>query len=262
MKKTLTTLLGVGLLSASALAVSVTGPMTAAQISALTGADDTDYGPSAGANFTDGPLILPTGSTTDLFAGNDPGRELVAALMFVVSIDPASVASLGTVSFTLAGVGTVNFGASDFFSTGALGFPDNISGIGNGDAPGLKFPPSVHAALRVDGLDLGSVTGADLGDVSISSPVDLRVDIFGIATTTIEEEEVWVDTGKKDKKGKPILKKTTVTVAKTVPDYIINNTPNSHSLGVTGGRVPDGGSTLMLVSLALFGLGAWGRKFS
>ena len=189
----------IGLTCAPAAASSISGPLSQATIQGFnTGAS---YGPPPPVHFFEpGPITVISGTTTDLFAGNRPGQTDVESVLFVISIDPADVGALGTITFNIAGIGSIDFGASDFFSTGDLGFPTPISGIANGEVNGIKFPDALHAAAEavIDGL--GSFAAdADINDVTVTSPVDLRVDIFGI------------DDG----------------------GTIINNTPNSGALGVT-----------------------------
>jgi hypothetical protein len=63
-------------------------------------------------------------------------------------------------------------------STAAAGFPDSIPGIANGSVNGISFPSAQHAAVL---LDFGEALAKNtvLGNVSITSPIDLRVDVFG-----------------------------------------------------------------------------------
>jgi len=183
-------------------AASLSGPLGTTDFNGFT--SGASYGPPAGANFVDGPIVVPSGSQIDLFAGNQTGRAGVDSLVFVLSMTSGSLAELGAgnVSFQFVGAGApVSFSAANFFSTSALGFPippDSIAGIGNGEVNGVKFPSALHAGVQLTGLSLGNVEGADLGDIFVNTPVNLRVDIFGI-----------------DSNGN-----------------IINNTPNSHSIGV------------------------------
>ena len=203
--------MGLLLIQQGASGATLSGPLSQSDVLALNGAGAT-YGPPPGAGFADGPFIVASGNTIDLFAGPKPGRGKTQDLLFVVS---AASGASPSIQFEFAGVGTQSLSASDFFSTAALGFPASINGIANGVVNGLAFPTSIHAALRLSGLNLGSVEGADLGDLVVTSGTPLRIDIFGIAD------------------GK-----------------IVNNTPNSHSIGV---GVPEPTSVMGVLGALGFG---------
>jgi len=189
-------------LAVSVQAASLSGPLNATDFNGFT--SGASYGPPSGANFVDGPIVVQSGAQIDLLAGNNTGRAGVDSLLFVLSMTSGSLGDLGAgnVSFQFVGAGgPVSLNAGNFYTTGALGFPvppDSIAGIGNGEVNGVQFPSALHAGVQLTGLSLGSIEGADLGDIIVNTPVGLRVDIFGV-----------------DSNGN-----------------IINNTPNSHSIGV------------------------------
>lgn len=207
---------------ASAVSLSLVGKLTLAEFQALNGAGAA-YGPPNGANYTDGPITVNSGDSTDLFAGNNPGRTDVEQLLFTVAIDPSDLAVLGTVEFEIVGVGMVSFAAADFFAPAAAGFPALIDGIGNGEVNGIKFPDAVVAGVVFDVDFTGAVTDGDIGDVKITSPVNARGDVFGIGQVEIEHEVFGA--------------------------RIIKNSPNSHAIGIT---VPEPLGLALLGALATF----------
>jgi PEP-CTERM motif len=233
-------------LAASAGAVTISGPLTAAQLSALNGSGAA-YGPPAPAHFTEpGPITVDSGSPSTLFAGpsaHGMGSAAASTALLVLSAAPADVATLGSITLTFDALPSVTFSASDFFTTAAAGFPSSIGGIANGAVNGIKFPGSEHAAVDLDFGALISTlfaTDAPIDSVTITTPINLRVDVFG------------------DNLG-----------------LIVNNAANSGALGVqcvAGGPIPCTGSpvvptpepnALALVggALALFGL-LWRRRHS
>ena len=108
------------------------------------------------------------------------GPTAASSTGVVLVISTNSVASLGTqyITVSIDGIGTAKLGSADFMSTAAAGFPDSISGIANGSVNGISFPSAQHAAVLIE---FGSALAKDkvLGNVSITSPIDLRVDVFG-----------------------------------------------------------------------------------
>jgi hypothetical protein len=201
------------LLASPAAALSNLDVLSLAELQALnTGAS---YGPPNGANFTDGPITISSGDTTNILAGNAPGQADVEQLLFTVAIDPADLAALGSITFDIDG-SSVNLTAADFFDPTDAGFPDNINGIGNGAVNGIKFPDALIAGVLVDASELGGLANlTDIGDFTLTTPgINARVDIFGV-----------------DDEG-----------------TIIKNSPNSHALGVPE---PAG---LALLGAALIGL--------
>lgn len=216
-------------------ALTIDGPLTQAEIQALNDVGAT-YGPPAPINFVDGPITIPSGSSATLFGGNKPGVKNVGSVVFVLSGMQAGFLSGDSVSFLLtagADSALVTLGVTDFYTTAGCGFPSSIDGIGNGSVNGIKFPDASHAAAMVDLSVFGSFSEGDIvGSAFIVTPIDLRVDIFGV-----------------DMDGR----------------LIIDNTPNSHSLGVFKGyrpptKMPDGGVTAMALGVALMALGMVGRK--
>ena len=158
---------------------SITAPLTTGQLQDLNGCGAT-YGPSAPAHFTEpGPIITNSGTATPLYTGPSGGQ--VDSLVFVLSATPVlDPSALITLSF---GSSVVVFHAMDFASSLADGFPSNISGIANGAVNGIKFTNAVHTAVEVTfNAPLTSFGGKDsvIGNLSINSSVDLRVDIFGV----------------------------------------------------------------------------------
>lgn len=202
-------------------ALTVTGPLSEADFDNLT--TGASYCPPPAAHFFEpGPITVPSGVSANLYAGPAPGQSGVDDLLFVLSLDPVSLSSLGTITFEIAS-SAVNFGSVDFYSTSDAGFPASIEGIANGEVNGIKFPEALHGGLLVDGFSFGSLSAdALIGNVTVTSSVPLRIDIFGIG-----------DEG-----------------------HIINNTPNSGALGV----VPEP-ATMLLLGTGLVGLVGFRKKF-
>ena len=121
------------------------------------------------------------------------------------------------------GVGTVSFAAADFYKALDAGFPSNISGIGNGEVNGVKFQSAVVAGARVslDGL-ADAETDSDIGDVVVKTPVNARVDIFGLGSSVPTVAKAKKAGGATLVQDEPVLR-------------IVSNTPNSGALGVTPG---------------------------
>jgi hypothetical protein len=224
-------------LAPEASAITISGPLTSAQLTALNGGGAA-YGPPPGAHFFEpGPITVNSGDAATLFAGNSQGAGAASTALLVLSATPTDVATLGSITLTFDALPPVTFAASDFFDSATAGFPSNINGIAQGAVNGIKFDDSLHAAADLDfGALISSLYGADVAidSVTIASPINLRVDVFG------------------DNAG-----------------LIVNNTPNSGALGVqcppgTPGctsappLVPEPG-TLALLGSALTGLG-WLRR--
>ena len=182
--------------------------LTTSQIDALT--KGASYGPAAAATFTDGPVTVASGATSELLTG--PKASCADSVLLVVSASAADVASLGNQTITMkVGSETVSFSASDFSTSAADGFPSSIGGIANGQVNGISFPTAEHAAVDLTyNSSLASLfggTGSNIAPVTITSPVNLRVDVFGDHNGTI-----------------------------------IDNAANSGAEGVTGGGSSGGGS--------------------
>lgn len=214
------------------------------------------YGPPPAARFYDGPVIYGSGESAALYAGPNKGRADMESILFVFSARQEDLASLGTINFTLNAGGTLlsqSFGAGDFLSTSACALPQMVPGIGNGAAVlGIVFPDAYHAAARV-WMDLGSVTDAQLGSLTVTTPADLRVDIFGVGRFAIPTAPSLTPQN---------AKKNGVLPAAPVPEpsyvyRIANNTPNSGSTGFH--QVPDGGTTALLLGCAIVMLGIMQR---
>ena len=155
--------------------ISISGPLTVAQFDALNGSGAT-YGPPSNATFPDGPFTVGSGTASPLTGG--PNAAKADTILLVLSTpDPLALGSK-TIDLTFGSLHTVDFSASDFYSTSATGFPTSIHGIANGAVNGIKFPTSDHAGVDIN---FGSILtkNAFLGNVTITSPVNLRVDIFG-----------------------------------------------------------------------------------
>lgn len=206
------------------------------------------YGPPPAARFYDGPVIYGSGESAALYAGPDAGRMNMESILFVFSARPEDLSSLGSINFTLNVGGTLlsqNFLATDFLSTSSCDLPQALAGIGDGaDVLGIIFPDAYHAAARV-WMDLGTVTDAEIGSVTVTTPADLRVDIFGVGKFAIPTA--------------PSLAPNNLTkfgmlptppAAETTYLYrIANNTPNSGAAGYY--QVPDGGATAFLLGCAM-----------
>lgn len=281
-----------GVLSTS-LATAVTLTVESGQ-SLLPGVNNSfaTYGPPPAVHFTEpGPVTVDSGLATTLWAGPTPGQANVEYLLFVLSCTPASWQTLSSsITFNALGIGSASeissftFGRSDFFSPAASSFPDHIGGIANGEVNEIKFPDAYHAAVKVSGFDFGGISPDTLiANISVLTPVDLRIDIFGVdgsSTQTITERILdhyqqgkllgFADANgnvKKKKDGthtRPVYEQVAVyrneTHTITVPAHMVNNTPNSGALGVRGEPVPDAGTTALLLGMAITGVGL-ARRF-
>ncbi|MCC7376220.1 MAG: VPDSG-CTERM sorting domain-containing protein [Verrucomicrobiales bacterium] len=256
----------VAALAQSASALQISGPLSAGSVNALATATGASFStPPAVHYYEPGPLTVVSGTSAGLYAGNNPGKTSPAGntidqILVTLSLDAASLSSLGTITFDLktagnAAVGTVSFSSSDFFTSAAGGFPSLMPGTGNGQVNGLSFDSTLHAALSITGLGLSSAaTDALIANAIITSPVDLRLDVFGVAAA---ESIVTTSHGKKG-----AVNYTTTQYAAR----IVNHTPNSGALGVTGvvppppvSTVPDAGSTLAMLGISGLGLAAFRR---
>ncbi len=156
-------------------------PLSTCDLQVLNGCGSS-YGPASGATFTDGPIIVVSGTAAPLFTGPDAGH--VDSVVLVLSANASAIASLGSQTIQLVFNGqSVTFSAANFASSYAEGFPTgNISGIGKGQVNGISFSSSLHAAVDFDYATLLNAlgpTGTSLGAVTVNSPIDLRVDVFG-----------------------------------------------------------------------------------
>ncbi|MEI8139870.1 MAG: hypothetical protein WCI03_08385, partial [bacterium] len=208
------------------------------------------------AHFLDGPMVYGSGESSALYAGPDMGRANIESILFVFSGRPSDLSSLGEVGFTLNVGGTLvsqSFLTAEFLSTSTCNLPVPVPGVGNGEVLGIIFPDAYHAAARV-WLDLGSVTDAQIGSVTITTPIDLRVDIFGIGRYAIPEAPSisYSNLRKRDLPPPPSDTETSYLYR------IANNTPNSGAAGFH--QVPDGGATALLLGCSLVILGVLQRR--
>lgn len=215
---------------------TITGPLGEADMLGLNeteGENPATYGPQtairAHSEDEDGPLIFESGDVVDLYTA--PGTEGVDALLFVLTMDVDSL--LDPILFDASNFGGFApvFFSDGHFSAGGVfdefGFPDSISGIGNGEVNSIRFTEGRHAAvlLEIDGIpppepDSEAPSALieepedeePLGSVIITTPVSLRVDIFGVSLF----EDTFADEG----------------------GIIINNTPNSGAFGVNPDEPP------------------------
>jgi len=154
---------------------------TAEQVAALNGSGAT-YGPPSNATFRDGPFPVASGTSGNLTGG--PEASNADSILLVLSTNSLVSLGPGTIGLTFEGLSPVSFTASDFFSTTLGGFASNISGIGNGQVNGISFPSADHAAADI--IFSESLTkDVTLGAVTITSPINLRVDVFGDANGLI-----------------------------------------------------------------------------
>jgi hypothetical protein len=183
---TLTALiLGTTVALASPTPVSIT-KQTAGEVAILNGAG-ANYGPPSNATFPDGPFTVGSGTPATLTAG--PAGVNADTVLLVLSATSTDVPFPGTISLKFDDLAPVSFSSADFFTTAQGGFPSgpphhNIPGIANGAVNGIKFPDAEHAAADILFNDVLTPTGAVLGDVTITSPINLRVDVFGDNSST------------------------------------------------------------------------------
>lgn len=204
--------------------ISISGPLTVSQFDALNGAG-AKYGAPSNATFTEpGPIIVGSGTPSPLTGGPDASNA--DTILLVLSTPDPSALGSKTIGLTFGRLPTIDFSASDFYSTHATDFPSSIRSITNGAVNGIKFPTSDHAGADINfgGLLTKNVF---LGNVTITSPISLRVDVFG------------------DNKG-----------------LIVGNAANSGAEGITGAggiaATPEP-STLWLVGPFFLGLIGWAR---
>ena len=154
---------------------------TAEQVAALNGSG-ANYGPPSNATFPDGPFTVASGTSVNLTGG--PTASNADTILLVLSTNDSASLGAGTIGLTFEGLSPVSFTASDFFSTTLGGFPSNISGIANGQVNGISFPHADHAAADIIFSEF-LTKNATLGPVTITSPINLRVDVFGDANGLI-----------------------------------------------------------------------------
>jgi hypothetical protein len=249
-------------LAPSVHAVTISAPLTADAWQSLnsstpqTDPESPTYGPPPAAHFMDGPMVFGSGEEAALYAGPNMGRANIESILFVFSARPSDLSSLGTVGFTLDVGGTLvshSFLAADFLSTSTCDLPVSLAGIGDGEVLGIVFPDTYHAAARV-WLDLGSVTDAQIGLVTVTTPVDLRVDIFGVGRYEIPEAPSFASANLRKNNLPPPPTDTETSYLYR----IANNAANSGAAGFH--QVPDGGATALLLGCALVILGVIQRR--
>lgn len=185
-----------GLISAAAYAMpAMAGPMatsitleTAAGVADLT--SGATYGPPAPATFPDGPFIVSSGTSVPLAGG--PGspagtkKHPISVDTVLLVLSSTEIADLGSHSITLTfdSLPSVEILSGDFFTTTDGGFPNSIKGIALGQVNNISFPTAEHAAVDI-AFNEGIANGDSLGNVTIVSPIDLRVDVFGDAHGTL-----------------------------------------------------------------------------
>jgi hypothetical protein len=134
------------------------------------------YGPPSIATFPDGPFTVSSGTGVDLFGG--PAAADATDVLVVLSTDTLSAIGTNKIDLSFGSL-SVELSKSDFFTTAAGGFPSNIKGIANGKVNGIDFSSADHAAINIDfGAPL--TKNANLGTLTITSPINLRVDLFGV----------------------------------------------------------------------------------
>ena len=141
-----------------------------------------DYGPPSNATFPDGPITVVSWTSVTLTGG--PAAANADTVLLVLSAASTNVPFSGSISLKFDTLPAVSFSVANFFSTAEGGIRPSIQGIANGAVNGIMFPTAEHAAADILFNDVLTPTGAVLGDVTITSPINLRVDVFGDNSST------------------------------------------------------------------------------
>ena len=170
----------------AAQATTITGPLSASELAALN--SSASYGPPSIATFPDLPYTVNSGTGATLSGG--PHAADANSILLVLSASSVTALGSGEISLQFGALTPIDFTASNFFSTSAAGFPTSstgnqrVHGIANGQVNGISFLSSEHAAADITGF--GTLTNNEtLGTVTITSPINLRVDVFGDENGTI-----------------------------------------------------------------------------
>jgi hypothetical protein len=237
----------------SSYGLQISAPLDAATLQELNSSappQAASYAPPPPASFetdqVNGPVYVNSGDSATIYAGPRPGQIDVHSLLFVFS---ANTLPLDTVNFTFNVNGdweSGSFSAADFLSTADCGF-GFVEGIAQGRVNGIAFPDAYHAAAQV-WISLGVATGTELGTLEVTTPDNLRVDIFGIAQVgTSQTAPAEGYSGKKRD-----LAPAGLPDPSPYTYRIINGGPNS---GAAGYKVPDGGTTILLLGSSIMLLG-------
>lgn len=259
-KQTAVGLLGcitLGFAAGSSIGATISWPLGAADLQSLSSSapPPASYGPPPPVSFYEpGPLTVNSGDSSLLYAGPTPGQRGIESVLFVFSTDTMPLTDMSFILNVGSQTLSAYFSAGDFLSSADCGF-GKIRGIGNGEVNGIVFPEAYHAAARV-WLDLGVLTGTELGSMAVMTPYDLRVDIFGVAELPASTLAPTAGLNGKKRSGSPTEPPSATTFR------IVNNTPNSGAIGYNGinnSRIPDGGVTVLLLGGAIMALGAMKR---
>ena len=138
------------------------------------------YGHPGVVSFPDGPKTVNSGASADLTTGNKNqvnGQDSI--LLVLTSLTPLEANQSITLTFDdkLGNADdTVTFKSSDFFTTAQAGFPSS----NNGKINGISFTARNALHAGVDITYSGALpASAVVASVTVSSPIDLRLDVFG-----------------------------------------------------------------------------------
>jgi hypothetical protein len=166
---------------ASAVTLSSFTKETRSGFDALNGTDASYGTNSMLAVFPDGPMTVLSGIAANLTTTSKGGTQ-DSILLVLTALNPLTGNEAITLTFgdSLPG-GTshsATFRSSDFFTTAQAGFSSSDFNSGTINNIGFFSNDAIHAG--VDITYSGALpTSTRVGTVSISSPIDLRVDVFG-----------------------------------------------------------------------------------